>query len=230
MAAEPLPAGEGTGTGGNVTTDDAMSGEALSRAESAMPLQGADDPEGDRRLGECVRAVRQRAGLTIQDLARRTQLSVGMISLIERGRATPSVRTLRLLSVALHVPISYFFEARPEPEGPRYIVRRSARRLLRLTPSGVLKEALAPEAKGLLEMYELTLSPGGSSGADFLQHEGEKAGYVLAGRLRLWLDHQPHILEPGDSFRFPSQVPHMFDNATHEPVRVIWVTAQPSAI
>lgn len=212
-----------------MTTDDAMSEEALSRAESASPIQGVDDPEGDRRLGECVRAVRQRAGLTIQKLARRTQLSAGMISLLERGRATPSVRTLRLLSVALDVPISYFFEARPEPEGPRYIVRRSARRRLRLTPSGVLKEALAPEGKGLLELYELTLSPGGSSGADFLQHEGEKAGYVLAGRLRLWLDQQPHILDPGDSFRFPSQIPHMFDNPADEPARIIWVTARPGA-
>lgn len=208
--------------------DDALSGDGLSRPGTAATIQDADDPDGDRRLGECVRAVRQRAGLTIQELAQRTQISVGMISLLERGRATPSVRTLRLLSVALDVPISYFFEARPEPEGPRYIVRRAARRLLRLTPSGVLKEALAPEGKGLLEMYELTLSPGGSSGAEFLQHEGEKGGYVLAGRLRLWLDHQPHILEPGDTFRFPSQVPHMFDNPSNEPVRVIWVTSSTS--
>lgn len=37
------------------------------------------------------------------------------------------------------------------------------------------------------------------------------------------------MLEPGDSFRFPSQVPHMFDNPTEEAARVIWVTARPAS-
>jgi len=122
------------------------------------------------------------------------------------------------------VPISYFFEEH-EPVSPaRYIVRKNDRRLLRLTASGVVKEALTPAEKGEIEFYELTLNPGGSSGSDFVRHTGEKAGYVLAGKLRLWLDHEAHVLEPGDSFRFPSTVPHMFDNPTQQVARVIWVT------
>ncbi len=169
------------------------------------PVAIADD--GDQRLGETIRLMRQRAGLSIQEVAKRTGLSSGMISQVERALATPSVRTLRLLSIALGVPISYFFEEH-EPVSPaRYIVRKNDRRLLRLTASGVVKEALTPAEKGEIEFYELTLNPGGSSGSDFVRHTGEKAGYVLAGKLRLWLDHEAHVLEPGDSFRFPSTVP-----------------------
>lgn len=203
-----------------------------SRAEPAAmpPLASAhagaqaDDTASDRRLGECVRLLRQRMGLSIQELGRRTGLSTGMISQMERGLATPSVRTLRLLSLVLQVPISFFFEERPAGPPPRYIVRRAQRRLLRLTPSGVLKEALAPDTPGSMEMYELTLNPQGSSGADFFRHEGEKAGYVLSGTLRLWLDHEAHLLEEGDTFRFPSTVPHMFDNPTEAPTRIVWIT------
>lgn len=197
-----------------------------SEAGGVVPaMLDADDSASDLRLGECVRLLRQRMGLSIQELGRRTGLSIGMISQLERGLATPSVRTLRLLSLTLQVPISYFFEERPEGDGaPRYIVRRAQRRLLRLTPSGVLKESLAPDAPGQMELYELTLSPGGSSGADFVKHRGEKAGYVLAGTLRLWLDHEAHLLEEGDSFRFPSTVPHMFDNPTEAPTRIVWIT------
>jgi len=103
-------------------------------------------------------------------------------------------------------------------------VRKNDRRLLRLTASGVVKEALTPAGTGELELYELTLNPGGSSGTDFLQHTGEKAGYILSGSLRLWLDHEAHMLEAGDSFRFSSIVPHMFDNPTQKVARVIWVT------
>ena len=182
------------------------------------------DEAGDQRLGETVRLLRQRAGLSIQDVATRTGLSTGMISQLERARAMPSIRTLRLLSIALDVPISYFFEASAAAEPQRYIVHKSNRRLLRLTASGVVKEALTPEGTGQLELYELTLNPGASSGTDFLQHTGEKAGYILSGSLRLWLDNQAHVLEAGDSFRFPSIVPHMFDNPTQQAARVIWVT------
>jgi transcriptional regulator with XRE-family HTH domain len=183
----------------------------------------ADDAV-DQRLGETVRLLRQRAGLSIQDVANKTGLSTGMISQLERARAMPSIRTLRLLGIALDVPISYFFESSDPADGQRYIVRKTNRRLLRLTASGVVKEALTPEGKGQLELYELTLNPGASSGADFLQHTGEKAGYILSGSLRLWLDNQAHVLEAGDSFRFPSIVPHMFDNPTQQVARVIWVT------
>lgn len=201
-----------------------MSGRgSAGRAGAAASAAVAED-DSDQRLGETIRLMRQRAGLSIQEVAKTTGLSTGMISQVERALAMPSVRTLRLLSIALGVPISYFFEDH-EPVSPvRYIVRKNDRRLLRLTASGVVKEALTPAEKGEIEFYELTLNPGGSSGTDFVRHSGEKAGYVLAGRLRLWLDHEAHVLEPGDSFRFPSTVPHMFDNPTQQVARVIWVT------
>ncbi|MBY0361459.1 MAG: cupin domain-containing protein [Phreatobacter sp.] len=202
-----------------------MSGRgSTGRAGAAGASATVAEDDSDQRLGETIRMMRQRAGLSIQEVAKTTGLSTGMISQVERALATPSVRTLRLLSIALGVPISYFFEDH-EPVSPaRYIVRKNDRRLLRLTASGVVKEALTPAEKGEIEFYELTLNPGGSSGTDFVRHSGEKAGYVLAGRLRLWLDHEAHVLEPGDSFRFPSTVPHMFDNPTQQVARVIWVT------
>ena len=204
--------------------DEARITAPLSQPDPSAGAPAPDDGASDRRLGECVRLLRQRMQLSIQELGRRTGLSVGMISQMERGLSTPSVRTLRLLSLALKVPISFFFEERVEGPSPRYIVHRAQRRVLRLTASGVLKESLAPDAPGRMELYELTLAPGGSSGTDFVRHGGEKAGYVLAGTLRLWLDHEVHRLDAGDSFRFPSTVPHMFDNPTQAPTRIVWIT------
>jgi len=200
-----------------------MDGRGNTNGPKDAPTTGTDDAV-DQRLGETVRLLRRRAGLSIQDVANKTGLSNGMISQLERARAMPSIRTLRLLSIALDVPVSYFFETTDPGDVQRYIVRKNSRRLLRLTASGVVKEALTPADKGQLELYELTLNPGASSGTDFLQHTGEKAGYILSGSLRLWLDNQAHVLEAGDSFRFPSIVPHMFDNPTQQAARVIWVT------
>jgi transcriptional regulator with XRE-family HTH domain len=194
-------------------------------SETSAPsdLTRADDGrDSDRRLGECIRAIRGSRNMSIQELSRRTGLSNGMVSQLERGLTTPSVRSLRLMSQALQVPISQFFDPEPEQPTTPYIVRRAERHFLRLTSSGVLKELLSPKGDGSVEIYELTIAQDGSSGSDFLTHEGRKAGYIIAGRIRLWLDQTPHILEPGDSFLFPGTVPYMFDNPGKEAGRMLW--------
>src|SRR3954462_9282885 len=123
------------------------------------PATEADDAV-DQRLGETVRLLRQRAGLSIQDVANKTGLSNGMISQLERARARPWIRTLRLLSIALDVPISFFFETTDPADVQRYIVRKNSRRLMRIPASVVVREPLTRSAQGQLKLYELTLNPG----------------------------------------------------------------------
>jgi len=190
---------------------------------SGEPLAVRQDSED--RLGETVRLLRKRAGLSIQEVAERTGLSTAMISQLERSLATPSIRSLRLLGDALSVPISYFFEPHSDDRLAKYVVKRADRELLCLTASGVLKELLTPNRKGGLRIYELTLNPGATSGSDFVKRAGEKAVYVLSGRIRLRLDHEGYDLEAGDSACFPSNVPHMFENADRSVARLIWMTA-----
>jgi transcriptional regulator with XRE-family HTH domain len=197
----------------------------------ASPFIERDDPgdDGERSLGLRLKARRSELKLSLHQLAVASGLSAGMLSQIERGLSSPSLRSLRLLSVALGVPMSWFF-VEPEQEDARespFVVRRGRRRLLKLTPTGVMKELLSSAAPEHFEMYELLLQPGGSSGTDFYSHLGEKAGLVLSGTPRLWLDGEAHPLEEGDSFHFPSTVPHQFDNPGKAPSRMVWVMAPP---
>jgi len=107
-------------------------------------------------------------------------------------------------------------------------VRASERRLLRLSPSGVVKHLISPDGPAVIEMYELELAPGGSSGDHFHRHQGEKAGYVLEGQLQLMLGDEVYVLERGDAFRFPSVLPHRFTNPATVLARVIWINASPT--
>lgn len=190
-------------------------------------LNFAQDDE--RRLGVRLKALRRERKLSLHSLAELSGLSTGMLSQIERGLSSPSIRSLRLLGVALRVPISWFFALPEHGETPesRYITRRGHRRLLKLSPTGVMKELLSPGPSDFMEMYELLLQPGGSSGTDFYSHQGEKAGVVVTGKMQLWLDDQAYVLQEGDSFQFPSMLPHRFDNPGREPARVIWMVAPP---
>src|SRR5512135_2877079 len=69
-----------------------------------------------RQLGDKLREARSRLGLSQRQLAERAGLSNGMLCLIERGEANPSVQSLLGLAEALGMPLASFFDDRPEGE------------------------------------------------------------------------------------------------------------------
>jgi transcriptional regulator with XRE-family HTH domain len=189
-----------------------------------------EEENPDLALGRRLRAHRIERAQSTRELAKMAGLSTAMINLIERGLATPSLRSLRQISEALDVPISSFFDdeaaSEPDPEAD-LIVRRERRRQLRLSSTGVSKTLLSPNSPGSLEVMLVSLAPFGSSGTESYNHPGEEAGYVVRGTLKLWLDEKPHVLRPGDSFRFISTRPHRFENPGAEPTDVVWIVTPP---
>lgn len=60
--------------------------------------------------GEQIRALREERGYTLQDLARRANLSLSYLSEIERGSKRPSLKTIDKLAGALNVPKTQLVE------------------------------------------------------------------------------------------------------------------------
>jgi transcriptional regulator with XRE-family HTH domain len=56
-----------------------------------------------KTIGDALRAARHAKGLTQEDAAERTGISLEFFSRIERGATLPSVPTLKRLAVSLHV-------------------------------------------------------------------------------------------------------------------------------
>lgn len=187
-----------------------------------------DDAAQDLWLGQRLRQSRRQRRLSIRDLAAKTGLSVGMVSQIERGLSTPSLRSLRLLANTLDVPISWFFPDSAQALAERrYIVRSDQRRRLKVPHTGFVQEVVSPPDAGAIEIYEIVLEPGASSGPDAYSHAGEKAGLVLTGILTIQLDSEEYVLEAGDSFRFPSMLSHRFANPSGAETRLIWIVLAP---
>jgi transcriptional regulator with XRE-family HTH domain len=65
-----------------------------------------------QEVGQRLRALRQRKGLTQKELASKIQGEVdySYLGKIERGEQLPSLKMLVLLSHALAVPLSFFFQ------------------------------------------------------------------------------------------------------------------------
>lgn len=60
--------------------------------------------------GEKIRALREERGYTLQDLARRANLSLSYLSEIERGSKRPSLKTIEKLAAALNVSRAQLIE------------------------------------------------------------------------------------------------------------------------
>jgi len=183
----------------------------------------------DLWLGIQVHDLRKAQGFSLQQLAERSKLSIGLLSQIERGLTSPSIRTLRQVSEALGVTPARFFreESQPPVEEIGKIVRRNKGRQLRLPSNGVAKWLLTPDLSGALEMLLVEIQPGGKSGDELYTHKGEECGYIISGAMRLWVEAQEFVLNQGDSFRFNSNIPHRFENAASAVTSVLWIITPP---
>ena len=134
-------------------------------------------------------------------------------SQIERGLSSPSLRVLATLADVLGVGIAGLFGAK-ETAGtaPDAIVTRERQRAkLNLWRTGISKQLLSPAGSdGRLNLFLVHMEPGGSTGDELYTHDGEEAGLVISGEMKLTVDAESWTLKQGDSFRFASRRPHRF--------------------
>ncbi|MBY5533709.1 helix-turn-helix domain-containing protein [Rhizobium leguminosarum] len=179
--------------------------------------------DADGSVGRKLRLRRSIRGLSLQEVADKAEISVSLLSQIERGVATPSLRSLRLICAALNMPVGWLFDV-PDVPHDDIIVRSSARRLLNLMGNGMTKEMLSPDTVPGIQMLRIVIQPDGNSGQEPYNNEsGSKCGVVLSGKLGLDVEGREHILEPGDSFAFAATKLHRFWCAGDQQVEVIWV-------
>ncbi|MEP0276130.1 MAG: cupin domain-containing protein, partial [Nitratireductor sp.] len=193
-----------------------------SRAEKAS----LDDAQRrtDIAVGNRVRQLRRVRGRSLKELAQRAGLSIGFLSQIERGLSSASVRALARIAEALEVSIGDVFPAEPpSDDGQRITASPSERKRIDLADSGACKELLTPFSRiPRLDVFIITLQPGGGSGEEAYAHSGEEAGFVMEGGIELIVDGKKHILGEGDSFRFNSNRPHQFRNPGDRPAKALW--------
>ncbi len=188
-------------------------------------LEPSSEP-ADLALGERIRHLRKARGKSLKELSTDTGLSISFVSQIERGLSSASVRTLARLADALEVGIGELFgPADDEADSNHRIVARPAEhKRLEMPRTGAEKRWITPfEQTPRLDLYLISLEPGGSSGDDAYVHDGEEAGMILEGGMELIVDGRRHVLGEGDTFRFSSHRPHRFLNAGSRPARILWV-------
>lgn len=198
-------------------------------ARRAQELNDQQPSEGvDATVGQRIRLLRKERGLSLTTVAATTGLSIGYLSQIERGLSSTSLRALTSLADALRVSTADLIQGSPRSrtEAASMVTRRGERPKLKMWKSGIQKLIIAGGAHSPSAPFSFILlqfEAGASSGEERYTHYGEEAGYVLEGRLRLSVGDDTWALNVGDSFHFPSTLPHRFENGAKKRTVVVMI-------
>lgn len=177
-------------------------------------------------LGADIRALRKAHGLTLSVVSERIGRSVGWLSQVERGLTEPGLADLRRLADLFDKPLSLFFGAPEAPLEERgRVVREGARRKLGSPAEGLTEELLSPDLTGSFEIVRSVFDPGAALPVP-TRRATEEAGYLVEGRLDIWIEERGYRLEPGDSFRIRGEL-FRWRNPGTVPAIAIWVIAPP---
>lgn len=177
-------------------------------------------------IGGKIRQIRTEKNLTIKQLAELVNCTSSLISQIERGKADPSISTLKKIASALNANIVDFFMTATADDD---IVTRVKERVdMQLKHWDTKIQSLIKRlGNKKMQPFYTVIKPGGGSHGMYT-HEGEEFGIVLKGELELIINDKVHLVRENESFYFSSQVPHTWGNRTKEDATVVWVITPPT--
>lgn len=179
-------------------------------------------------VGSNVRAERRRLDLTAKALAARAGISVGMLSKIESGTASPSLHTLRALSSALNVPVVRLFAPFGEDSGMTHVPAGGGRTIERVgSRARQSYRLLGGPIRGDLhvEPCMITIDESSQPYARF-RHEGLEFIHVLEGAMTYRHGGSLVALKKGDSLLFEAESLHGPESFEKLPLRFLSLIAQ----
>lgn len=203
-----LPAADGNGT-----TAPAGAGSLL-------------EQEIGQSIASTLRALRRDRNMTLQEVADRAGLSLGMVSKLENAQASPSLRTLAQLSQALAVPVPLFFRELSGQEDASFVRAGEGIELARPDARhGYRYELLAAQlgSRRVLQPFLVTIAPGAEPYPLF-QHTGSEFIFVLEGSLTYRYGAGTYELAPGDLLLIHGMVQHGPEALGDTPIRLLSIT------
>ncbi len=147
-----------------------------------------------------LRSLRHTLGLSLHELAARTNLSPSTISRVETGKRTISLDVLLPLAGALQVDLDELLDVRTDDD---VVIRPTPNR------SGERTTWVLSRPTGTTIAVKMRLEPTPRP-AEPRVHPGHDWFFVTEGRVRLWLGDREITIETGEAAEFATMTPHAF--------------------
>lgn len=177
-------------------------------------------------IGNKIRNYRQNTGMTIPQLAEKTELSRGFISQVENNKVSLSLDSLQKIASALNVPVKNFLEDQTvKPE----VVRKDKRPVIKLDEESEIEILSAPFGHDL-QVVIVDLKADHQTGNSTHTHEGEEFITVLKGKVKIIQGEFSTILDEGDSIHLDSTYPHLCQNVEDQAAKIMVALTPPALL
>ncbi|MGY5121463.1 helix-turn-helix domain-containing protein [Streptomyces sp. 900105755] len=179
-----------------------------------------------RTVAHNVRAARMRAGLSLDELSRRAQVSKGALVGLEKAQGNPNLATLVRLADTLGISVSALMQGSPEGR-VRVVAADAVAPLWTGDLGGEARLMLTTSGPAPVEVWRWQLEPG----EDYPSHP-HQAGVVetvsvTAGRMTLIVDGSEHTIDAGQTATFDGDTPHTYRGAGTETCHLIMTVHLP---
>lgn len=176
--------------------------------------------------GADLRALRKLRGMTLTDLSDISGRSVGWLSQVERDISTLTDEDLAEMARIYKVPVSMLNAESTEVEAEQgRIVRAGNRREVGTRVDGLSETLLSPDLTDSFEVIHSVFAAG-STLAQFKERPTQEVGYIVSGKLDLYLSDDKFTLGAGDSFRIRDES-FRWANPYGSAAIAIWVMSPP---
>lgn len=175
-------------------------------------------------LGEKLKKIRTEKKLSLENLAKKTDLTRSFLSQVEKNKTSPSLSSLIKITGSLGVNVGDLFPG--EKDVGDYIVHEKARESFYIEKDKLKIELLAPRIREKkFDPMFTRFGVGGDTG--ILSASGPCFCLVLQGKVELSIGGKIYILGKGDSIYLDSLLEHRWKNIGKSEVLAFVVATTP---
>ena len=188
----------------------------------SLPVQSIVQPSTlSDEIAQRVQVLRKQQGLSIEELAAKSQVSRSMISAVERAQVNATAQILDRLASALGVALTQLLEV----SKPAHPLSRAADQLVWQEPStGYLRRSLSPPgAPGRLRLIEVQFPSLARIAyeANAAQPPILQQVWLIEGSMEITVTQTQHILQAGDCLAMTVDQPIVFFNPGAQAARYL---------
>ena len=163
-------------------------------------------------VGRRLKLFRNKAGLSLRQLAAESGVAFTTIQKIESGALSPTVGMLMRIARGLKIKMTALLEEESDPRTVHFIRKgdriSASDRQQEIQVQYIAQNLANPEMYG----FYLTVGSGEGSGDEPLLHGGEEIVIGLQGTIAFIIEEERYAINAGDCLHFKSTIPHRWKN------------------
>jgi transcriptional regulator with XRE-family HTH domain len=161
-------------------------------------------------IGARLRSVREKAGMSQRELAKRAGVTNSTISQIEQEAHSPSLASLHRILSAVPISMADFFALPTSQQNVLFYDRNDLTVVAR--GEADLRVLAAERRDKQLQMFIERYQPGAGTGDEPITHDGETAAVVLTGTVEVTVGGVTRVLRRGGGYQLFGRQPYTLRN------------------